>query len=373
MRDRERCEILRCSGSDKGTRIEACASDLPTICAPLSSVIPYPRYDLTIRIRPQDGIAILPVWWLVGSCSLLSSFPRPFLLRRCRAPPTASRTSKASGRRPAPRRPISQDHAAQLNMLAGRSVVERRRNPVSAVGRREESRELSRIAQKADPLAKCYMPGVPRIMYLDFPFQIFQTPKAIAMTFEWSLDYRADSHRRHSAPDDARFLDGRFARPLGGRHAGGGRGNNNDKTWFDMAGDFHSDALHVVERYRMTDADTIQYEATIEDSKVFTKPWTISIASAPADRSGQAFRVRLSGGSAKRRTARSRARSEPGIRADGTPLPAMAAAVPAARGSAAKPVADLRRTPDGKPDLQGFYESRRRRRELRSGKAAPAA
>ncbi len=52
----------------------------------------------------------------------------------------------------------------------------------------------------------------------------------------------------------------------------------NDKTWFDMAGDFHSDALHVVERYRMTDPDTIQYEATIEDAKVFTKPWTISIA-----------------------------------------------------------------------------------------------
>ena len=48
--------------------------------------------------------------------------------------------------------------------------------------------------------------------------------------------------------------------------------NINDKTWFDMAGDFHSDALHVVERYRMTDHDTIQYEATIEDPKVFTKP-----------------------------------------------------------------------------------------------------
>ena len=54
-------------------------------------------------------------------------------------------------------------------------------------------------------------------------------------------------------------------------------GNFNDKTWLDMAGDFHSDALHVVERYRMISPDTIQYEATIEDPKVFTKPWTISI------------------------------------------------------------------------------------------------
>lgn len=54
--------------------------------------------------------------------------------------------------------------------------------------------------------------------------------------------------------------------------------NQNGQTWFDMAGDFHSDALHVVERYHMTDPDTIQYEATIEDGKVFTKPWSISLA-----------------------------------------------------------------------------------------------
>jgi len=53
--------------------------------------------------------------------------------------------------------------------------------------------------------------------------------------------------------------------------------NQNDKTWFDMAGNFHSDALHVVERYTMLNADTIQYEATIEDPKVFTRPWKISM------------------------------------------------------------------------------------------------
>src|SRR5205085_10816616 len=48
-----------------------------------------------------------------------------------------------------------------------------------------------------------------------------------------------------------------------------------DKTWFDMAGDFHIDSLHVIEKYRLVDRDTIQYEATIEDAKTFTKPWTI--------------------------------------------------------------------------------------------------
>src|SRR5207245_4122881 len=53
--------------------------------------------------------------------------------------------------------------------------------------------------------------------------------------------------------------------------------NNNDRTWLDMAVNFHSDALHVVERYTLADADTIQYEATIQDPKVFTRPWKISM------------------------------------------------------------------------------------------------
>ena len=53
--------------------------------------------------------------------------------------------------------------------------------------------------------------------------------------------------------------------------------NHNDKTWFDMAGNFHSEALKVTERYSMIDADTIRYEATLEDPKVFTRPWKISM------------------------------------------------------------------------------------------------
>ena len=51
--------------------------------------------------------------------------------------------------------------------------------------------------------------------------------------------------------------------------------NFNSYTWFDMAGNFHSDALQVVERYTPINADTLQYEATMTDPKVFTRPWTI--------------------------------------------------------------------------------------------------
>jgi hypothetical protein len=51
--------------------------------------------------------------------------------------------------------------------------------------------------------------------------------------------------------------------------------NFNSYTWFDMAGNFHSDALKVVERYTPINADTLQYEATMTDPKVFTRPWTL--------------------------------------------------------------------------------------------------
>ena len=52
--------------------------------------------------------------------------------------------------------------------------------------------------------------------------------------------------------------------------------NQNDKTWFDMAGNFHSDEIHVVERYTPMDANTVNYEAVISDPKVYTQPWKIA-------------------------------------------------------------------------------------------------
>src|SRR6202167_5607604 len=169
-----------------------------------------------------------------------------------------------------------QDHVASLNMLAGRSVVAGGVIPYQPWAAKQKAENFQN-RQTADPLSKCYIPGVPRVMYLDFPFQIFQTPKIVTMAFEWEMDYRLIYTDGTPHPTDS---DGWMGDSRG--HWDGDTlvvdvGNINDKTWFDMAGDFHSDALHVVERFRMTDHDTIQYEATIEDSKVFTMPWTIRI------------------------------------------------------------------------------------------------
>jgi hypothetical protein len=246
-----------------------------------------------------------------------------------------------------------EDHAAGFNMLAGRSVVSGGTIPYQPWAAAKKTENFQN-RPKADPLNSCYIPGVPRVMYLDFPFQIFQTPQTIAMAFEWSLDYRIiyTNGTRHPADVDFWMGDSR------GRWDGDTLlvdvANNNDKTWFDMAGDFHSDALHVIERYRMIDPDTIQYEATIEDSKVFTKPWTLGLAlhrRTDRDRLYE-YVCQAEAEEASGAFTREKRTWYPG---DRSPLAKMSTQT-AAPALSAKPVANLRRKPDGKPDLQGFYE-----------------
>jgi hypothetical protein len=249
-----------------------------------------------------------------------------------------------------------QDHAASLNMLAGRSVVAGGAIPYQPWAAKKRAENFQNRL-KADPLASCYMPGVPRIMYMDFPFQIFQTPQAVAITFEWSLDYRLiyTDDSMHPADIDSWMGDSR------GHWEGDTLvvdvSNYNDKTWLDMAGDFHSNALHVVERYHMTSPDTIEYEATIEDSKVFTKPWTIRIPLSRRTDRARLFEYVCQAEVEEANGAFSREERTwyPG---NGTPTPAMTIdSTPRASVTPAKG-ANIRRRPDGKPDLQGFYESK---------------
>ncbi|MGP0076640.1 MAG: hypothetical protein ACLPWF_32390 [Bryobacteraceae bacterium] len=248
-----------------------------------------------------------------------------------------------------------QDHAASYNMLAGRSVIAGGEIPYqpSVAAKKAENFQTR---QKADPLSLCYMPGVPRIMYLDFPFQIFQTPQVLAMAFEWSLDYRLiyTDGSPHPEADDT-FWMGDSRGHWDGDTLVVDVANNNDKTWFDLAGDFHSDALHVVERYRMTDPDTIQYEATIDDSKVFTKPWTIRLPLHRRTDRDRLFEYVCQAETEEANGAFTRDERTwyPG---NATPPPTTAAAsVTRAPASPPAAAANIRRKPDGKPDLQGYY------------------
>ncbi len=246
-----------------------------------------------------------------------------------------------------------QDHAARFNMPAGRSVVAGGVIPYQQWAAAKKAENFENRA-KADPLAQCYIPGVPRIMYLDFPFQIFQTPQAIAITFEWSLDYRLiyTDGSAHAKDIDSWMGDSRAR--WDGDTLVVDVSNSNDKTWFDMAGDFHSDALHVVERYHMIDSDTIEYQATIEDPKVFTKPWTINLALRRRTDRDRLFEYVCQAEAEEANGAFTREQRTwyPG---DGTPPPLVTPAVPA-RPAAPRRVTNIRRKPDAKPDLQGFYE-----------------
>ena len=92
-------------------------------------------------------------------------------------------------------------------------------------------------------------------MYMEFPFQIFQTPDHIAMTFEWSQVHRTIYTNGAPAPDGIDFWMGDSRGRWEGDTLVVDVRNHNDRTWFDMAGNFHSEALHLVERYTMRDAE----------------------------------------------------------------------------------------------------------------------
>ena len=127
-----------------------------------------------------------------------------------------------------------------------------------------------------DPEIKCYLPGVPRANYMPYPFQILQGPKYIMMVYTYAGAVRTiymDEHKEAPADTWMGWSNGRWE----GQTLVVDTTGFNDQSWFDRAGNFHSDALHVVERYTATSPDHLLYEATIADPTVFTRPWKISM------------------------------------------------------------------------------------------------
>lgn len=128
-----------------------------------------------------------------------------------------------------------------------------------------------------DPELKCYLPGIPRAMYMPYPFQIVQGTNQVQMAYTFTNAARVIHMNKNVAgPPDDTYM---------GHSVGRWEGetlvvdvtNFNGKNWFDRAGNFHSDALHLVERFTLFTPDVIRYDVTIEDPKVFTRPWRISM------------------------------------------------------------------------------------------------
>lgn len=229
------------------------------------------------------------------------------------------------------------------------------------------AKKLQNFAQRkaADPVGKCYFPGVPRIMYMPYPFQIFQTADQVAFTFAWSSTYRLIPTT--GKPPLHEGLESWMGTSRG--HWEGDTlvvkvTDHNNKTWFDMAGNFHSEALEVVERYTMLHADAIDYEATIEDSKVFTKPWKIHLT---LGRQKNLQRIPEYECQAEKEEASGA--FEPDSRT-WYPKPGAKPAPPEKDATASSPLPPggtlpdvaktgevLRRKADGKPDLSGYYQA----------------
>ncbi|HEX4997481.1 MAG TPA: hypothetical protein VFY29_04620, partial [Terriglobia bacterium] len=171
-----------------------------------------------------------------------------------------------------------EDHTGALGMPPGQSVVEGGEIPYqpAALARRQENFAKRATADPTE--ANCFAPGVPRANYMPYPFSIVQTPKTIAIVYEFG------HHVRQILMDGSKHPEGNPDTWMGDSR-GRWEGDTlvvdvtgfNDQTWFDHAGNYHSDALHVVERYIPQGPDHILYEATIEDPKVFTRSWKISM------------------------------------------------------------------------------------------------
>ena len=127
----------------------------------------------------------------------------------------------------------------------------------------------------ADPETRCFQPGVPRATYDPWPLQIFQNDAGVYIVYQDLHAYRIIHLDGSPHNEGLPYAMGDSRGHWEGNTLVADVLSFSDATWLDAAGNFHSDALHVVERYTRKDRDTLTYEATIEDPKVFTRPWKI--------------------------------------------------------------------------------------------------
>jgi hypothetical protein len=163
---------------------------------------------------------------------------------------------------------------ATFAVPAGQGIVEGNEIPYKPEAL--EQRRLNRLNRwTADPEIKCFMPGIPRANYMPFPFQIVQGDQTIAFAYEFATSNRVvymTNHRKAQVPAWMGTSNGRWEGDTLVVEVTG----NWPESWFDRSGNFHSDALKVIERYTLRNPDVIDYEATIDDPKTFTRTWKVS-------------------------------------------------------------------------------------------------
>jgi hypothetical protein len=169
-------------------------------------------------------------------------------------------------------------HSTRKDAPPGAGVIEGDSIPYQPAALKQK--ELNFAARdKLDPRLQCFTLGVPRDNYYPEPFQILQRPRDLTLIYEFGNSVRTihTNGTLHPAGDNPEFWLGDSRGSWEGDTLVVDVTDFTDKTWLDRAGNFHSDALHVIERWTPLDKDHLQYRATIEDRKVFTRPWKLSV------------------------------------------------------------------------------------------------
>jgi len=172
-------------------------------------------------------------------------------------------------------RPGPPEFGALFSEPAGVGIVEGNDIPYQPWAA-EKQKENFRKRWTDDPEAKCYMPGVPRATYMPFPLQIVQGNTEIVVAYAFASASRI-LHMTDVGESPADAWMGWSRAKWEGDTLVVNVTNQIEDTWFDRAGNFHSEQLNVVERYSPVSENVIQYEATMTDPKVFTRPWKISL------------------------------------------------------------------------------------------------
>jgi len=170
-------------------------------------------------------------------------------------------------------RPGPPQFGALFSEPAGLGVVDGNDIPYKAEALAQKKQNFAERWTR-DPEAKCYMPGVPRATYQPFPFQIIHGTDTILIAYPFASASRI-VHMKDVGDSPADSWMGWSRGRWEGDTLVVNVTNLVEDTWFDRAGNFHSDALHVTERYTPSGENVIDYAATIEDANVFTRPWTI--------------------------------------------------------------------------------------------------
>ncbi len=169
-------------------------------------------------------------------------------------------------------------HAARKDAPPGLGIVEGGQIPYLPAALVQKQKNFAN-REKDDPRLKGWTLGVPRGVYYPEPFQVFQRGRDITIVHQFGHSVRTihTNGTPHPGGDRNQFWLGDSRGRWDGDTLVVDVKDFNDETWLDRAGNFHSEELHVVERWKYVDPNTIEYRATLEDPQVFSRPWTIAV------------------------------------------------------------------------------------------------